>query len=122
MFYYEVAPTKIVRAGADVFTYASEAELSIGQIVTVEAGKKQFVGVVMRAVQKPEYTTKPIISVVESLPLPIPLVELAQWLGTYYLTPLALVFQTLLPTGLTKNRRDSSAQSAKSARRDRTKI
>ena len=41
MYYYEVAPNRIIRQNAAVFTYSSEQPLAIGQIVLVEVGKKQ---------------------------------------------------------------------------------
>src|ERR1035437_752569 len=63
MHYFEVAPNQIIRPGSDVFTYASNNPLKIGQIVTIEVGKKQLIGVVMRPTNKPEYKTKEILSV-----------------------------------------------------------
>ena len=50
-FYFEVAPTKIVRSNSEVFTYASKDKLKIGQIVEVTVGKKSMTGVVWREVQ-----------------------------------------------------------------------
>jgi len=105
MHYFEVAPNQIIRPGSDVFTYASNKLLQIGQIVTIEVGKKHLIGVVMRPTNKPEYKTKEILSVIIEQPLPAPLLGLAEWLSGYYVTPLALVLQTLLPRGLTKARR-----------------
>lgn len=121
MHYFEVAPTQIVRPGSDVFTYSSNEPLSPGQIVVVEVGKRRMTGVVMRATLKPSYKTKDIYSVVENTPLPKPLVELAQWLSGYYLTPLALVLQTLLPRGIQKTRRVQPLVRLAS-KRDRTNI
>lgn len=121
MHYYEVAPTKIIRAGSSTFTYSSAQPLEVGQIVTIEVGKKELIGVLMSKVSAPEYTTKPISSVLESTPLPEPLVKLSEWLSDYYHTPLATVFQTILPRGLDKNRRFKESQKVASIR-NRTKI
>lgn len=121
MHYYEVAPNQIVRPGSDVFTYSSTEVLKPGQIVVVEVGKRQMTGVVMRSASKPSYTTKEISSVIESTPLPRPLVELAQWLSGYYLTPLALVLQSLLPRGIQKARRFQDFKPTVS-KRERTNI
>lgn len=121
MHYYEVAPNQIVRPGYDVFTYSSANKLAVGQIVAIEVGKKQMVGVIMRAVSKPSYATKSILDSVETVPLPMPLVDLAVWLATYYVTPLALVFQTLLPRGL-KTKRRSRVAVAEAPKRNRTNI
>jgi len=105
MHYYEVAPNQIIRPGSSVFTYASEQSLSVGQIVAIEVGKKQLVGVIMRTAEQPNYKTKSILSVIEQTPLPDQLLNLATWLSAYYVTPLASVLQTLLPRGLQKTRR-----------------
>ncbi len=121
MHYYEVAPNQIVRPGSDVFTYSSNDKLSIGQIVIIEVGKKQMVGTVMRTVAKPKYVTKPITSVVEDTPLPEPLLKLATWLASYYVTPLALVLQMILPRGIQKSRRSQTANNALPIR-ERTNI
>ena len=105
MTYYEIAPLKIARAGHDVFTYASEAPLMPGYIVTIELGKKETTGVVIRRVDEPTYTTKEIIKLVEQTPIPAHLVKTALWMRDYYRTPLATVLTTILPRGLTKTRR-----------------
>ena len=101
MYYYEVAPTKIIRAHSNVFTYASETPLVAGHIVTIEVGRQQLTGLVVRGAQKPAYDTKQILSVIETTPLPQPLVALSLWLADYYGSHLATVLQTILPRGLT---------------------
>ncbi len=105
MYYYEVAPNQIVRSGSSTFTYASEEQLPIGAIVQIEVGKKSLIGVVMRSVTRPQYETKSIARIVEDTPLPAHLVQISTWMSKYYATPLATVLQTILPRGLTKNRR-----------------
>lgn len=105
MHYYEVAPNRIIRASSPSFTYSSEISLTSGQLVTVEVGKKSLPGIVIREVVRPSYTTKPISSIIETFPLPTPLVRLSLWLGEYYVTHLGTVLQTILPTGLQKTRR-----------------
>ena len=107
MHYYEVAPIQIIRSGSDSFTYSSEAELSIGQIVEISVGKKQLVGVIIETSKKPRYDTKTISRVIETRPIPTQLIKTAQWMAVYYKTPLAHVLRTILPTGVHKNRRDS---------------
>lgn len=121
MHYYEVAPTQIVRHESSVFTYANSGVLKPGQIVTIEAGRKKYNGIVIREVKKPPYPTKEILSIIEQVPLPLPLIELAQWLSTYYMTHLATTLQTILPRGLQKKRRDRQLTSI-SALRNRTNI
>ncbi|MEI7539149.1 MAG: primosomal protein N' [Candidatus Saccharibacteria bacterium] len=121
MHYYEVAPNKIIRAGSESFTYASADPLLVGQIVLVEIGKKQIIGLVLHEVSKPSYATKPITSIVEQTPIPTQLVKLALWLSLYYVTPLAVVLQTTLPNGLLKKRRPQNHVNS-ITKRDRTNI
>lgn len=121
MFYYEVAPNQIVRSNQDVFTYSSEVVFEIGQIVRVEVGKKIMTGIVTRSVKKPSYITKSIVSTLEEIPLPKPLVQLSLWLAEYYATPLALVLQTVLPRGLHMSRRQITVPTLRMTR-DRTNI
>lgn len=112
MHYYEVAPNQIVRLGADSFTYSSSAPLKIGHIVEISVGKKVLVGVVIRSANKPDFATKEIERIIKDTPLPSQLVELTKWMSEYYSTPLALSLQTILPRGLTKNRRISTVDSS----------
>lgn len=105
MQYYEVAPNQIVRSGQDSFTYSSEDTLKVGHIVLIPVGKKVLPGIVLRQVGKPIYDTKSVHELIETTPLPIHLVELSQWMSEYYATSLATVLQTILPRGVTKNRR-----------------
>lgn len=105
MHYYEVAPNRIIRASSASFTYHSKEQFPIGQIVTIEIGKKSVAGIIIDEVKKPAYDTKPISGSIESTPLPLPLVQLSLWLSAYYATHLGVVLQTLLPRGVQKNRR-----------------
>lgn len=105
MYYYEVAPNQIVRAGSDTFTYSWDSPLPLGTVVEIEIGRKSSIGIVLSTTTKPTYSTKSLLSVVESTPLPTHLLALAEWMSDYYATPLATVLQTILPRGLTKARR-----------------
>lgn len=105
MYYYEVAPTKIVRAGQATFTYSSAEQLTNGQLVSIPVGKTKLTGLVIERVQKPSYATKAIEIVLDIPPLPEPLLKTALWMSNYYATPLASVLQTVLPRGVTIKRR-----------------
>lgn len=121
MYYYEVAPHQIIRPGQQSFTYASGTPLPLGQIVSVEIGKKITIGVVIQEVTKPQYATKVVRSIIEDQPLPLPVLQLALWMSSYYATHLATVWQTVLPSGLQKKRRIIQRVPAAPIRR-RTKI
>lgn len=108
MQYYEVAPTKIIRAGSATFTYAYEENLDDGTVVEIEVGKKNLTGVIINKVEKPSYKTKQISRTLENNPLPKPLLKTALWISDYYATPLATVLQTVMPRGIGKKRRSSA--------------
>ena len=119
MHYYEVAPNRIARAGDQAFTYHSDTELSVGHVVEIPLGSKSAIGVVLQAVQKPAYNTKPISQLLEAQPIPEPEIKLALWLSTYYSTPLATVLQTILPRGANKTRR-ARTKLKQESKRERT--
>lgn len=106
MNYYEIAPTTIVRADHDMFTYSSAQSLPIGQLVRIPVGKNTLQGLVVRKTAKPAYATKSVEATLEPAPLPENLVRLSLWVAEYYRTPLATVLQTILPRGLGRSRRE----------------
>ncbi len=122
MWFYEVAPTKIVRSGADVFTYHTDSPLAVGQLVAIPVGNRQLTGVIIRATAQPNYSTKSIVATIEPTPLPEALVYTACWIADYYQAPLATVLQTVLPRGLTTKRRERTAAAATPVLRERTTI
>jgi primosomal protein N' (replication factor Y) len=121
MWFYEVAPTKIVRSEASVFTYHAVEQLKPGLLVAIPVGKQTLNGLIVREVKKPPYDTKEISSIIEPTPLPQPLIVLSLWLSSYYRTPLATVLQTVLPRGLTTKRREKATKPHESSRK-RTQI
>lgn len=104
--YYLIAPTVRVHQSG-YFTYHSSENLRKGNIVAVEIGSKKALGVVIQSVAKPVFKTKPIIKAVEKLSLPPQLVALGRWLEEYYHAPTSSVWQTILPRGLDKKRRET---------------
>lgn len=112
MYYYLVSPIKIIRADTHSFTYACSERLPVGALVVVEVGSAQCVGIIMSAVVKPEFTVKEIVQILDDAPVPLPLIQTALWISSYYHTHLATVWQTILPRGLTKKRRRIPARAA----------
>lgn len=121
MYYYEVAPNRIVRSDQSTFTYAHPTVLTPGTIVRVPVGRMILVGIVVKKVAKPAYATKAIEGIVDTTPIPQPLLDAAYWLSEYYVTPLATVLQTILPRGVDKKRRSPKPHSI-GPKRNRTKI
>ena len=121
-YFYLVAPTTVVRTTDFAYTYHSDTELTLGTIVRISVGKRMTNGVVVqRIAQKPSFATKAVGEVVVPQPLPQPLLELARWLSEYYATHYAQVLQTLLPSGLNKQRRESKKTNTHPSRK-RTNI
>ena len=112
MHYYLVSPIKIIRADAHSFTYAHPERLPVGTLVVIEVGSAQCVGIIMSAVIKPEFTVKEIVQILDDAPVPLPLIQTALWMSSYYHTHLATVWQTILPRGLTKKRRHLPSRAA----------
>ncbi len=121
MQYVEVAPLIIVRQDSAILTYESPEPIAPGVIVTIPIGKRTVLGVVWSMASKPSYATKPLVSIVESVPLPQPLLQLTSWMSDYYSIHLATVLQAVLPTGLHKKRRHK-AIGMFNVERDRTNI
>ncbi|MDR2336721.1 MAG: primosomal protein N' [Candidatus Nomurabacteria bacterium] len=107
MSYFEVSLIKVLSM-SDTLTYAYTKNLAIGTIVHVPLRHKTVMGVVIKKVNKPSFKTKEVIDVVENTPIPPHLIKIAFWLSKYYNTPLPVVFQTVLPNGLDKTRRESN--------------
>lgn len=120
MQYYEVSPLRVIHATKSVLTYTSSEILKTGQLVSVEVGSRTVAAVVERNVEKPAFETKPIVTVIEKQPLPQALVKLNRWISDYYATHPAHVWRTMLPSGLTKQRRPLKTTLAPSIRTKET--
>ena len=121
MHYYLVIPLRITHSTTAELTYESSDELPIGCLVTIPLGSRSAPGIVIRATAQPKFATKSITSRLEDQPIPARLLALAQWLSTYYASHPVTVWQTLLPSGLTKQRRPSNKELTHPLR-DRTHI
>lgn len=118
MHYYEVAPTRIIRADKAAFTYSSETPLELGQIVQVSIGNRHVTGLIIgHTASAPAYEVKPIAKLIEPQPIPSYYIDLTLWMSAYYATPLATVLQTLLPRGLEKSRRSKSLSTSYNPRK-----
>ena len=86
------------------FTYRIPlgVEVHLGSRVLVEFGRRRRVGLVKSHLQEvPEYEVKPILEVLDREPLLSgELLELADWLGKYYLAPPGEALRVMLPPGL----------------------
>jgi primosomal protein N' (replication factor Y) len=89
---------------ASLFTYAVPREMAetvrVGSRVLVPFRRRTFVGVVVTLGTQPPATAqvRPITQLLDLLPaLPPSLMELGQWITSYYLAPPGEVFRAMLP-------------------------
>lgn len=106
MKYYLVSALRVVGRLGSELTYQYDGELRRGQVVSVSVGTKQVPAVVLNAVPQPGFETKPIDGVITDTPVPAPLLTLHEWLASYYVSHKVAVWQTMLPAGLLKKRRN----------------
>lgn len=99
--FFEVIPTEVYRNGGGALTYSSEEKLQPGQIVIIPLGRKTVTGIVYKQVKKVDFPTKPITKLLCLIPLPNHLLKAAFWLAKYYLSPLPLTTNLLIPAGIT---------------------
>lgn len=121
MQYYLITPLAVTHSREASLTYHSTENLPAGTIVMVPVGKKTVAGVVISWADKPAFTTKPIDSIVEPTPLPTPLLKLADWLAQYYDSHPVGVWQSILPRGINKKRRENN-KTLTHPKRNRTNI
>lgn len=111
-FYYLVIPLTYTGSTGG-FTYHSPTPLLLAQLVKITIGRRQVLGLVEQSVPKPTFATKPIDEVLDIVPIPDDLHQLATWMSTYYASSPASVWSTFLPSGLAKSRRQPPAQTPK---------
>ena len=113
MKYYEVEMIGKVGAWADILTYTSDHDLSVGQVVEVPVGaNRTSLGIVRREDKHPatvnkkgqSISYKAILRVVYKQPLPDSLLELHDWMTSYYATSSGITWQTILPSRLNRKR------------------
>lgn len=86
-----------VGAYYDILTYSAVLDYPIGTIVEIPVGKKTSLGVIIKAVAKPDFDCKVIIKSVVDQPIPTILINLQQWMAQYYATKSGITWQTILP-------------------------
>ncbi len=83
-------------------TYSSNTELALGAIVAVPLRSKEVIGIVVAVVTKPGFAAKSIITAPDLPALPPELVELLNWMRSYYPAPLGIIAQLFMPNALPK--------------------
>jgi len=97
MNYFEVLIASSTYHGNDPLTYSSPDKISPGTLVKVSMRNDAVLGVVLRGVEKPSFTTKPILTTAPFRPLPKETLRLMEWLRAYYPAPLGTVVRQFVP-------------------------
>ena len=90
-----------------LFDYKSECSLKIGARVEVPFGGRQLFGIVVEEIEANRSSVnlnklKSISEVVDLTLLPQNLIDLTQWIASYYLVPIGMVYELILPVKLRK--------------------
>jgi len=90
-----------------LFDYKCDQSIDIGARVLVPFGRRQLVGIVVDHVAQEDSVfqvdqLKPIAQVLDVPFLSKTLVSLAHWMAGYYLVPIGMVFELILPVQLRK--------------------
>lgn len=95
--------------GNEALTYSTDRPLSDGAVVVVPLRNKQALGVVVRDVKKPVFTTKEILSTPNLPPLPGQLLRLMSWMKEYYPSSYGIITQQFFPKQLPKKPLNSAS-------------
>lgn len=106
MYYYEILPLKKTGAEDRVFTYISETEIELGNLVTIPLRNRKIKGIVMAACPKPSFSTRPIEKILTTEPPVTDIqLELAKRIARYYLCSLGDAISSIFPFEFGKKRR-----------------
>ena len=91
-----------------LFDYKTDQSMKLGARVLIPFGRRQLVGIVVDQVESNDSSfeldkLKPITQVLDATFLSGKLIELANWIASYYLVPIGMVFELILPVQLRKN-------------------
>lgn len=84
--------------GGAALTYSSKEALPVMSAVTVPLRNRAVTGFVLAAVDKPNFTAKPIKSRLSNTPLPYHCLELARWTADYYASSLGESLRLFAPS------------------------
>jgi primosomal protein N' (replication factor Y) len=86
-------------------TYSHGDGLAVGSIVVVPLQRQTVPAVVLKEVGQPAFSTKPITRLVSAETLPGHIIQLLEWLRTYYPGPLGQIVSLALPGSLAQQSR-----------------
>lgn len=112
MHYVEVLVASNSYHGDEALTYGSDIPLVEGTTVLVPLRNRRVSGIVLRAVNKPAFTVKPVVGTQINTPIPKASMLLMEWLSNYYPAPSGAIVSQFLPSNLLIRGANVSAQSA----------
>ena len=87
----------VTRPFDKVFTYASNEQLKIGQVVLVPFGKREEIGIIWsKNIKKPNHKIKNISKIIEKVIFKNTTIEFINWIANYTLAPLGSVLKLFL--------------------------
>ena len=87
----------VTRPFDKVFTYASNEQLKIGQVVLVPFGKREEIGIIWsKNIKKPNHKIKNISKIIEGVIFKNTTIEFINWIANYTLAPLGSVLKLFL--------------------------
>ena len=98
--FYTILVASAQYHGTEALTYSSDRQLPLRSIVLVPLQKQAVLGIVTGVSVKPRFATKDILDAYNVPPLPIHLIKLAEWIGSYYPAPLGMIVQQIVPAFL----------------------
>ncbi len=97
MKYYEVLVGDSQFHGDGALTYSRDGVLLPGRVVRISLRSRSALGLILREVPKPSFSTKPIAAAADSPPIPQQVLALLLWLREYYPAPLGVIVRQFLP-------------------------
>ncbi len=116
MYFYEVLVSSARFHGSEPLTYQSEEVFLPGSIVVVPLRAQMLMGVVTKKVSRPSFETKSIVKTVTPTTIPAQLLDLLEWMQTYYPAPLGTFAQLLLPSSLLRQKELPAVKPLKASR------
>ena len=98
MRYYEVLVADGAYHGNAPLTYSFEGSLPILSVVSVPLRAKLVTGFVLAEVDKPQFSVRPIKTLLSHRPMPYHCLGLAQWMQEYYCSTLGEALRQFAPS------------------------
>lgn len=102
MRFFDVLVASASYHGSEPLTYAWAEALSVGTLVNVHLKNESVLGIIIKEVQKPRFTVKPIERVVQTPGIPNELLDLHRWMESYYPAPMGSITELFTPPAFLK--------------------